>query len=120
MGWVPRRAAVAMKVKGHHVAGVVLLAAAGGIAYLATRTVGNMQIPKFTETIRGPLQKQVVLGPDELHMERTFTHAHYPMRYPGQVAAGISQTIAYGFAPLHTPADPVVAALPAEPVGAGT
>ena len=103
-----------MKVKGHHVAGGVLLLAAAGIGYLATTTIGNMQAPKYTETIRGPLQKQVVLGPDEVQMGRTFTHAHYPMRYPGQVAAGITQVIANGFAPLWQPADPVAAALPAE------
>lgn len=102
-----------MKLNPLAVAGGVALAAAAGVALLATKTAGPVQLTKYTELRTGPLQEHLV-SVDELNMSRTFLGPIWPMRYPGQVAAGITTAIVKGFAPLYTPADPQAAALPAE------
>lgn len=102
-----------MKLTTGHILGGTLLVVAAGIAVLATKSAGPVQLTKFVELRSGPLQEHLVTT-DELNMSRTFTGAHWPMSYPSTVAGGISQLVQKGFAPLWQPADPQVAALPAE------
>lgn len=102
-----------MAVNRAHVISAGLLLVAGGIALVATKRVGNVRLTRFTEDRPGPLQEHIV-SVDELNMSRTFSAPIYPMHYPGQVAAGINMAIADGFSMLWQPADPQIAALPAE------
>jgi hypothetical protein len=90
----------------------VLLGAAG-LVWAATRGVGPVAMPQFTELRQGPLQEHLVTV-DGLNMSRTFQRHHYPMLYPGGVAAGINTAIARGFSMFWQPAQPQAAALPAD------
>jgi hypothetical protein len=101
------------KLKTEHVLGGTLLLVAAGIAMLATKSAGPVQLTKYVELHAGPLQEHLVTV-DELNMSRTFTQPHWPLHYPGQVAAGVSQAVNLGFAPLWQLPDPQAAALPME------
>lgn len=92
----------------HAVAGLGLLVA-GGIAYLATRSAGPVQLTPFTELREGPLQQHVVTTDGLLTQP-----VNVPHHYPARVGPGITRVISQGFAPLWQIPDPQVAALPAE------
>jgi hypothetical protein len=102
-----------MKISPPHVAGAALLAVAGGLVYLATRGVGPVQMPQFTELREGPLQEHLVTL-EGLQISRTFERHRWPVVYPASVAGGVSTLVQNGFTPLWKPCDPQAAALPAE------
>lgn len=102
-----------MTISTHHVAAGALLLAAGGLALLATRGAGPVQLTKYVELRRGPLQEHLV-SVDELNMGRGFSAPRYPMHYPGTVAAGITGLVKDGFTPLWQIPEPQIAPLPAE------
>lgn len=81
-----------MAIKPAHVLLGIGLLAAGGIAYLATRTAGPVPMPAFTE----------------MHNGRGCLH------YPPVVAPNLAYAITHGFAPPGVIADPVARAQPAE------
>lgn len=72
------------------------LAAAAGIAYLATRTAGPVQMPAFTE--------QAGIG----------GHGRGCLHYPSSVAPNLAYTLAHGFAPTGEISDPQAMAQPGE------
>jgi hypothetical protein len=92
---------------------MVILAAglglAGGVAYLATRAAGPVQLTQYTELREGPLQEHLVTAAELGTIPATARH-----HYPDRVAPGITQLVQKGFAPLYRPCDPQVAARPAE------
>jgi len=85
------------------------LGLAGGVAYLATRAAGPVQLTQYTEQREGPLMEHLVTAA-ELGMIPATPRHHYPAR----VAPGISALVEKGFAPLYQTCDPQVAARPAE------
>jgi hypothetical protein len=92
----------------HALAGVGLLAA-GGVAYLATRGAGPVQLKQFTELRQGPLQEHLITAEELGQVPERLPH-----RYPCKIAPGLSMTITQGFSPLYQLPDPQAAALPAE------
>lgn len=78
--------------KPAHVLLAAALLAAAGVAYLATRTAGPVQMPAFTEQ----------------HDGRGCLH------YPATVAPNLAYTISHGFAPTGEIPDSQAAAQPAE------
>ena len=89
-------------------AGIGLLAA-GGIAWMATRSVGPVPLTQYTEQRQGPLAEHLVT-----REELGYVPATSRMHYPARTAPGLTALIAQGFAPLYQLPDPVAASLPAE------
>jgi hypothetical protein len=98
-----------MKFTAGHALGAAALIVAAGIAYAATKTAGPVPMPKYTELRPGPLFEHLVTEA-ELLTQPVYTPQHYPPR----VGPQLSSAIAYGYVPLYQPADPQIAALPAE------
>jgi hypothetical protein len=98
-----------VKVKPAHVLAVLGLAAAGGVAYLATRSVGPVRMPAFSENRVGGLAEHLVTDA-ELLTAPVYT-PHY---YPAGVMPAVSAVVAHGFAPGYRICDPQAAGLPAE------
>lgn len=98
-----------MTVKTAHVLAVIGLAAAAGIAYLATRSAGPVPLTTYTELRQGTLMEHVVTEAG-LITQPVYVPHHYPQRVAPQIAA----VIAHGYAPLYQIGDPQAAALPAE------
>lgn len=82
-----------MQVKPAHVLLSLALAAAGGVGYLATRTVGPLPMPAFTEEHDG---------------------GRGCMHFPRMVAPNLAYAVTHGFAPSGEPLDPQAADMPAE------
>jgi hypothetical protein len=102
-----------MKISPPHALGIGALLVAGGLVYLASRGVGPVKMPQFTELREGPLQEHLVTL-EGLQVSRTFERHRWPVVYPASVAGGVSTLVQAGFTPLWQPADPQAAALPAE------
>lgn len=89
--------------------GLGVLAVAGALAYLATKSAGPIPMPKFTESRQGPLMEHIVTK-EELGLIPADPRVHFPQR----VAPGTAFCVKYGFSPLYQIPDATAAALPAE------
>lgn len=100
-------------IKPPHVAIAIAAAAAGWVAFTATRAAGPAGSPpqKALTELEGPVQDfQEHLA----HITELFEPVFTQHRYPDRTCPGTNETIHNGFTARYAPQDPQLAALPAE------